>query len=136
MAAAKPDTEELLGQVSIGDVGARGRLLARQRLRNLVAWRLDRRLAPRIDPSDVVQEVLVEADAKLDKYLRDRPLPFYPWLRELACERIATLHRRHVQAAKRSVRREERGTLALPDESLAHLARGLANTISSPSHQA
>ena len=109
MSVSKPDTEDLLVQASAGDGVARDRLLARHRirLRNMIAWRLDRRLAARVDPSDVVQEVLVEADGKLDRYLRDRPIPFYPWLRELACERLLTLHRRHVQAAKRSVRREE-----------------------------
>jgi len=137
VAAAKPDTEDLLGQASAGDAAARSELLARhrQRLRNVIAWRLDRRLAARIDPSDVVQEVLAEADGKLGRYLRERPLPFYPWLRELACERLRTLHRRHVQAAKRSVRREEPDVFALPDESLADLAARLASSGSSPSRQ-
>jgi hypothetical protein len=39
----------------------------------MIAWRLDRRLAPRVDPSDVVQDVLVEADRKLNQFLQDRP---------------------------------------------------------------
>lgn len=137
MSTAKPDTDDLLGKASAGDMAARGELLARhrQRLRHMIACRLDRRLAARIDPSDVVQEVLAEADGKLDRYLRERPLPFYPWLRELACERLRTLHRRHVQAAKRSVRREEPDLLARPDESLANLAQRLASSGTSPSKQ-
>src|SRR4051794_34158326 len=109
MMPTSPDTETLLAEAAAGGADARDRLLRRHRdhLARMVACRLDRRLAARVDPSDVVQEVLVEADGKLDQYLRERPLPFYPWLRELAWERIAGLHRRHVRARKRSVLREE-----------------------------
>jgi RNA polymerase sigma-70 factor (ECF subfamily) len=137
MTATKPDTEDLLGQVAQGNTAAREGLLARhrERLRKMIAYRLDSRLAARVDPSDVVQEVLTEANDKLDRYLRERPLPFYPWLRELAAERLITLHRRHVQAAKRSVRREEAGLLALPDESLAALAERLVTSATSPSQR-
>jgi RNA polymerase sigma-70 factor (ECF subfamily) len=69
MPAKAPDSDELLKQASQGDVDARGRLLQRHRgrLRRMVAWRLDRRLAARADPSDVVQEVLAAADRKLER---------------------------------------------------------------------
>src|SRR5262249_58341596 len=106
-----------------GDDEACQRLLAghRDRLRHMVAVRLDRRVAARVDPSDVVQEALAEAAARMDDYLRRRPLPFYPWLRRLAWERLVKLHRRHIHAGKRSVTREQ--TWALPDESACELAR-------------
>ena len=54
------DTEQLLRRAGQGDIAARDQLLARHRprLRQAVAVRLDRRLAPRVDPSDVVQETL------------------------------------------------------------------------------
>jgi RNA polymerase sigma-70 factor (ECF subfamily) len=137
MTPTQPDTEELLAQAAAGDATARDGLLARhrERLRKMIACRLDRRLAARIDPSDVVQEVLAEVNDKLERYLRERPLPFYPWLRELASERLITLHRRHVKAAKRSVRREEPGLLPLPDESLADLAERLVTSATSPSQR-
>jgi RNA polymerase sigma-70 factor (ECF subfamily) len=137
MTPTSPDTDELLRQASEGDPRARGDLLARHRdrLRKLVAYRLDRRLAARVDPSDVVQEVLAEADHKLDRYLRERPLPFYPWLRVLAGEHLLALHRRHVKAARRSVRREEPDLMALPDESLADLAERLVTSATSPSQR-
>jgi RNA polymerase sigma-70 factor (ECF subfamily) len=138
MTVQQPDTEELLRQTAQGDHDARDRLLARHRdrLRKMVAWRLDRRLAPRVDPSDVVQEVLVEANRKLEGYIQDRPLPFYPWLRTLAWERLAALYRRHVRVRGRSVLREEPGVLNLPDESAAELAARLITSTSSPSQQA
>jgi RNA polymerase sigma-70 factor (ECF subfamily) len=138
MTVPQPDTEELLRQTGQGDREARGRLLARHRdrLRKMVAWRLDRRLAPRVDPSDVVQEVLVDANRKLEGYLQDRPLPFYPWLRTLAWELLAALYRRHVRVRGRSVLREEPGVLNLPDESAAELAARLITSTTSPSQRA
>jgi RNA polymerase sigma-70 factor (ECF subfamily) len=137
MAPASPDTDELLDRTAHGDRAARDQLLTRhrQRLRQAVAYRLDRRLAARVDPSDVLQEVLAEASRRLPDYLRERPLPFYPWLRQMALERLAELHRRHVRAQRRSVRREEPGLLPLPDESASELADRLVNSASSPSQR-
>jgi RNA polymerase sigma-70 factor (ECF subfamily) len=87
MATSQFDTDELelLQAAAKGDDDARQRLLARHRgrLRQMVAVYLDHRLAARVDPSDVVQEALAEAARGLAGYLRERPLPFYPWLRHL-----------------------------------------------------
>ena len=131
--APGPDTEQLLQAVRRGDGQARGRLLERHRpkLRRMVAIRLDRRLAARVDPSDVVQETLAVAAARLDGYLRDRPLPFYPWLRRLAEERLADVHRGHLRAGRRSVAREEPG--GLPAGSAPELAERLLDVSSGPS---
>jgi RNA polymerase sigma-70 factor (ECF subfamily) len=131
------DTEQLLDRMARGDAGARQQLLARHRarLRKMVALHLDRRLAARVDPSDVVQEALADADGKLSDYARRRPLPFYPWLRQIAWDRLIELHRRHVRAGKRSVTREDPDVLRLPDESAARLAARLADLGSSPSER-
>jgi RNA polymerase sigma-70 factor, ECF subfamily len=134
-AARHEDTDELLRRVVSGDADARGQLLAkhRQRLRHMIEIRLDRRLRPRIDPSDVVQDALTEAAQKLSDYARRRPLPFYPWLRRLAWERLIQIHRRHVRAKRRSVQREEPGGLQLSEDSAGDLAERLAARGSSPS---
>jgi RNA polymerase sigma-70 factor (ECF subfamily) len=138
MTRVGPDTEELLDRASHGDGAARQQLLARHRarLRAMVAGRLDRRLAARLDPSDVVQDSLAEADRRLDDYLRDRPLPFYPWLRQIALDRLVKERRAHLGRARRDVRREEPDVLGLPDESVAELAQQLASSASSPSRHA
>jgi len=135
MDAHEPDTDHLLAGASRGDASARGRLLERHRgrLRGMVALRLDPRLAARVDPSDLVQETLAEAHRRLDDYLRTRPLPFYPWLRQIAADRLADLHRRHVRSRKRTVAREEPGGLRLADGSELELARRLASSVSAPS---
>jgi RNA polymerase sigma-70 factor, ECF subfamily len=131
-----PDTEDLLRRIGAGDASAREQLLARHRdrLRRMVAVHLDPRLAARVDPSDVVQEALMVADRNLNKYLTERPVAFYPWLRRLAWEHLLKLHERHVQARKRTVLREEPGILALPEDSAVLLAQRLAGTGTSPSH--
>jgi len=127
-----PDTEELLNRAAQGDRSARDGLMRRHRRRlcRMVGVRMDKRLAARIDPSDVVQEVLAEAQRRLDDYLRERPIPFYPWLRQMAWERLVDEHRRHVKAARRSVTREE---MPLPDASAMNLAELLSADAFGPS---
>ena len=65
MPVRQPDTEQLLRAAGQGDAQARGQLLQRHRDRpkRMVAIRFDRRLAARVDSSDVVQETLV-ADSR------------------------------------------------------------------------
>ena len=130
------DSEDLLARASNGDAAAQQELLGRhsERLRKMVAARLDRRLAARIDPSDVVQEALLDASQMLPAYLRERPLPFYPWLRRLAWKRLVKLQRRHLGAQRRSVTREEQQIPSLPEESALVLAQRLIAPGSSPSN--
>jgi RNA polymerase sigma-70 factor (ECF subfamily) len=129
------DTDDLLERTRWGDDGAWNLLLKRHRarLRTMIAVRMDRRLKARVDPSDVVQDVLDEANRNLDDFVRDRPLPFHAWLREIAWKRLVDLKRRHIEAAKRSVVREKDFDLGLSDESAAALVDRLASSGTSPS---
>ncbi len=130
------DTDELLRTASLGDEAARMQLLARHRdrLRRMVAVRMDRRLASRVDASDVVQEALAEAAHDLSDYLRNRPLPFYPWLRGVAWKRLVQLYRYHVISRRRSVDREQPVLPSIADASAHVLAvQVLAASGSSPS---
>jgi RNA polymerase sigma-70 factor, ECF subfamily len=131
----KPDTDELIENARRGDPSAAQRLLVRHRdrLKTMVSVRMDPRLRRRLDPSDVVQEALADAWEKLSGYLEERPLPFYPWLRQLAWKKLVDLHRKHVLAQGRSVKRERGWRLDLPDQSAADLAGRLAASGTSPS---
>lgn len=131
----EPDTDQLLQDVSRGDTAARSQLLQRHRprLRRLIAVRLDPRLAARVDPSDVVQDVLLEADRQLSDYVEKQPLPLYPLLRQLAWNRLIDLYRRHIRTHRRSVTREEMALPRLPDESALELIERLYARNSSPS---
>lgn len=130
------DTKQLVTRAVTGDAHARDRLFSRHRdrLRRMIAIRMDRRLLPRVDPSDVVQDALVEATRQLNDYLHQPELPFYPWLRHIAWQRLMQLHRRHVGSQKRSVDREWHPQ-QLPDESACELARRLVSREASPSKQ-
>ncbi|MEX2141717.1 MAG: sigma-70 family RNA polymerase sigma factor [Pirellulales bacterium] len=132
---ADPSTDELLARAEKRDPQAIDQLFQRHRnrLKRMVCIRLDNRLRARIDPSDVVQETLAHAAGKLPEYLRTRPVDFYPWLRQIAWNRLIDLHRKHLAAKRRSVRREEQPGLRLPDESIVELAGRLVHRGSSPS---
>ena len=118
-----PDTSALLRSAGAGDQLATERLLDRHRnqLKQMVAVRMHPGLTARIDPSDVVQEALIVAAKRLPQYLQQQPIAFYPWLRQLAFERLIELHRYHLEREKRSVLREVPIELALPDRSASQL---------------
>src|SRR5271167_3196658 len=104
-----PETQDLLAQAREGQPGAVDRLLDvhREPLRRMIGMRLDPALAARIDASDVVQDVLLEAHKRLQDYLRNPAMPFHLWLRHIAKDHVIDAHRRHRQAQRRSLDREQ-----------------------------
>jgi RNA polymerase sigma-70 factor (ECF subfamily) len=104
------------------------------RLRRLAAFRLDRRLWGRVDPSDVVQEALVDASRRLAEYLANPAMPFFLWLRFLTRQRLATLHRHHLGRALRDAARDvPLGPEGTGDDSSAAIAARLAGHHPGPS---
>jgi RNA polymerase sigma-70 factor (ECF subfamily) len=130
-------TRELLDRAAAGDRDVLGRLFDqhRDRLRLLVQFRLDRRLAGRIDPSDVLQEAYLEAAGRFDAYLQDRSLPFFVWLRFLTAQRLLILHRHHLKAQARAAGREAHAP-AGPEAPSASLADHLVRHSATPSQDA
>lgn len=126
----------LLTRIAQGDKSAVAELLEpnRRRLRRMVSARLSTSLAGRIDPSDVVQEAMTEASRRLSQGGGGDFVPFYPWLRQIAFERLVDLHRRHVRAARRTVCREAEA-LPLSETSQAQLARQFLARDTSPSER-
>ena len=125
------ETKSLLEQARAGRGPAFDRIFERHRqsLHKLIEFRLEPKLSLRIDASDVVQETHVEALRRLPDYLDRQPMPFRLWLRKIAIERLLNLRRKHMESARKSVRREVR----LPDRSSIELARGLVASGVSPS---
>ncbi|QDV26106.1 sigma-70 family RNA polymerase sigma factor [Aureliella helgolandensis] len=104
-----PPTSELLLQAQGGNSQAIEQLLTRHRdsLRRMVDLRLDQKIKRRVDVSDVVQDVLIEANRRLQAYMLDPVMPFHLWIRQIAKDRIIDAHRRHRVSGKRSVDREQ-----------------------------
>lgn len=122
---ADEQTESLLSAVREGDDDAINRLLEKHRppIRRLVELRLDRKVQQRVDVSDVVQDVMIEASGRLQKYLDDPAMAFHLWLRQIAWDRIIDTYRRHRVSAKRSMDREQpMSAPAGPDQSTMEFA--------------
>lgn len=82
----------------------------RERLKRIVRFRMDYRLAGRVSDSDVLQEAYIAA-AKRIEYFGKRPeLSPFLWLRLMVSQQLVDLHRQHLQAEMRDARRE----VALP----------------------
>ena len=133
------ETDQLLRRAAQGDHQGWGALLERhrQRLRRMVALRLDQRLQGRLDASDVIQEAYLDASARLPEYLRQPSMPFFLWLRFLTGQKLLELHRRHLGAQMRDAGREVslyRGSL--PATSSAALAAQLLGHDTRPSEAA
>src|SRR6185436_117064 len=101
------ETDRLLARVAQGDALACEQLLGRERdyLRRLLEARMEPALRQRVDASDVIQETLVEANRRMDDFLKRRPTTFRLWLRRKALEQLVN-SRRHHFAFKRAADRE------------------------------
>ncbi|TWT74107.1 sigma-70 family RNA polymerase sigma factor [Allorhodopirellula solitaria] len=122
-------TDVLIQSARGGDPDAVNQLLDRHRaaIHRLVEMRLDRRVQQRVDVSDVVQDVLVDASGRLDQYLSDPGMAFHLWLRQIAWDRIIDTYRRHRVSAKRSMDREQPINRGAIDESTMNLAIQLSD---------
>jgi RNA polymerase sigma-70 factor (ECF subfamily) len=137
--SGEPETQDLIDRAVQGDQAAWGALLARHRdrLRRMVALRLDRRLQGRVDASDIIQEAMLDASHRLADYRQNPSMPFFLWLRYLTGQRLLEQHRRHIGAQGRDVGREislYRG--AMPEATTAALALQLLGRHTSPSQAA
>src|SRR5579884_2927740 len=135
----QPQIDPLLEDARRGDGQAVERLLTvhREPLRRLIGLRLDPALAARLDASDIVQDVLLEAHRRLQEYLKNPGMPFHLWLRHIAKDHIIDAHRRHRQAQRRSLDREQSLVPAfLADHSSYELAGQLVDPELTPATEA
>jgi len=124
-------------QAQAGDAQALGRLLEQYRsyLRLLAGLRLDRRLAGKVDASDIVQETFLEAARDFGQFRGTQEVKLVAWLRRILAANLADLVRRYSGAQCRDVQLERR-LLDDLNSSSQGLAGGLASGSSSPSHRA
>ncbi len=131
-------TQRLLLQAGEGESRAVNDLIERHReaLLRMVAARMDRGMAQRVDASDIVQETLIEAHRRLSDYIKKGPMPFHLWLRQIAKDRLIDAHRRH-RAQRRDVGREQPLAVAgRADQSSLDLAAQLCDMELTPAAHA
>jgi len=109
----------------------------RDRLWRIVNFRLDRRLLGRVDADDILQEAYLDAATRIEHYLNDPATSFFIWLRTVVGQTLIDVHRRHLGAQKRDVRREAKAKRRVFSASTSfQIADVLLGDLSSPSQAA
>lgn len=127
---------ELVNKAVAGDQNALASLFTscRPRLSRIATFRLDPRLAGRIDVEDILQETFLAAQQRLRHILRDAPDSIFLWLRMLLGQTLIDLHRRHLGAQVRSAARERSLDAGWDSQSTSMSIRfELLGSITSPS---
>ena len=137
-----PETSELvlLERLRAGDLEVLSELFARHRPRllRMVQFRIDPRLATRLDADDVLQESWIAARQRIRFWLEAPEKSFYVWLRLVTGQTLVDIHRRHLGAQMRDLRMEvsiQRGGGGPPATSVSLAGHLLAN-MTSPSQAA
>ncbi len=78
----------------------------RDELKQMVRFRIDRRLTRRMDESDVLQEAFIEFTNRIDSYLASPIIPPLVWIRRLIRQLLSRQSRDHLGAQCRDLRRE------------------------------
>ena len=131
MSAAIELPELLLERAHAGDADALGQLLEqyRQYLRLLAQSQVGRSLRVRLDPSDLVQETLLEAQRDFSRFAGKAEGELTAWLRRILVRNL-TDQLKHHHSQKRDFQREQ------PLEVLVEQAHAaLAAPLSTPSAQ-
>jgi RNA polymerase sigma-70 factor (ECF subfamily) len=85
-----------------------------------------------VDPSDILQEALLDFQARAADYVQRTDMPFFLWLRFLTGQRLQLTHRHHLSTQMRDAGREislRRG--AMPEATSVSLAARLLGRFTS-----
>lgn len=102
------EADSLLSRAAAGDLDAWGALLEcqKERLSSVITFRMDPRLRGRIDAADALQEAFIAATARRDEFFQQSSQSLFLWLRWMVGNTLLELHRHHLGARMRDVRRE------------------------------
>jgi len=129
-----PASEDLESRARRGDGTALAPLFEtfRPRLVRMVTLRLDPSLKRRVDPADVLQEAWLEVARRFPRWVEEAKLPFHVWLRLVAGQTLAQVHRRHLAAHMRDALREAPSLESRVSVSTASAADAFVASATSP----
>jgi RNA polymerase sigma-70 factor (ECF subfamily) len=139
MSSSGESEERLLDRLRQGDETALGELFSihRPRLARMVAFRLDPKLAGRVDADDVLQEAYLDAAKRIRHFLDHTSLSFFVWLRQIVLQTMIDVRRQHLGAQMRDVKREvSLHKPRRPDATSMSMAAQLLGHLTSPSQAA
>jgi RNA polymerase sigma-70 factor (ECF subfamily) len=98
----------LIDRARRGSNSSLGLLLQQYRnyLAVLASTQIEKRLQPRISPSDVVQETMLRAHQHFAQFRGGTEQELLAWLRQILVNNLAKFVEQHLLAARRDVRRE------------------------------
>src|SRR3954469_25664669 len=98
----------LIDRARRGSKSSLGSLLEQYRnyLVVLAATQIEKRLQPRVSPSDVVQETMLRAHKNFAQFRGTTEPELLAWLRQILVNNLAKFVEQHLLAARRDVRRE------------------------------
>lgn len=102
--------QNVLQKAKSGDQDSVGELLGvyRDYLLGIAVARLDPRIRARCNPSDVVQETLLEAYRDFHQFRGGLEREFLAWIRQILANNLARMVEVHLLTDKRDLRRERR----------------------------
>jgi RNA polymerase sigma-70 factor (ECF subfamily) len=106
--ASRSSANALISRARRGSKSSLGSLLEQYRnyLVVLAATQIEKRLQPRVSPSDVVQETMLRAHKNFGQFRGTSEPELLAWLRQILVNNLARFVEQHVLAARRDVRRE------------------------------
>ncbi len=78
----------------------------RERLRRIIQFRIDHRIAARVSDSDILQDTYIAAAKRLPHFSQQTEMSAFLWLRLLVKQQLVDIHRQHLKAEKRDARKE------------------------------
>ena len=106
----------------------------RERLWKIVHFRMDVRMAGRLDPDDILQDAFLEACKRLHHYSAENQFSPFVWLRMMVRQTLIDSHRRHVQTKQRDATKEVSGPVGgFPQATSVSLADFLSASVTTPS---
>ena len=108
----------------------------RSRLLRSIQYRIDPRLAGRVDADDILQEAYLDAAQRFAGFQQSPSVSLFVWLRKIVGQTMVNVFRRHLMAGNRSIGREQRRVRPTTGATSISLAAQFAARLTSPSQAA